>query len=184
MVKMRLSMLSVLRRIIQVGTLGIALLGVGEGMLSPSSANAAEEIILKYGPMRAPVSVADLSRFAETGDLSFSLRSYMRLSSQNPDEVRNHLNRSISLSPRFLDRALNNRLGKRVLDEMGDMIQTPSGQLSGQALRASLVLSAAEDGQISVVELIENYPAQTVEVDVQSLIRVYNKLSFLEKLPF
>ncbi len=181
---MRLSLLSVLRRIIQVGTLGIALLGVGEGMLSSNSATAAEEIILKYGPMRAPVSVADLSRFAQTGDMSFSLRSYMRLSSQNPDEVRSHLNRSISVSPRFLDRALNNRLGKRVLDEMGDMIQTPSGQLSGQALRASLVLSAAEDGQITVVELIENYPAQTVEVDVQSLIRVYNKLSFLEKLPF
>ncbi|MCT7988293.1 alpha/beta hydrolase [Laspinema sp. D6] len=184
MVKMRLSMLSVLRRIIQVGTLGIALVGVGEGMLSPNSATAAEEIILKYGPLRAPVSVADLSRFAETGDLSFSLRSYIRLSSQNPDEVRNHLNRSISLSPEFLDQALNHRLGKRVLDEMGDMIQTPSGQLSGQALRASLVLSAAEDGQISVVELIENYPAQTIEVDVASLIRVYDKLSFLDKLPF
>lgn len=177
-------MLSVLRRIIQVGTVGIALLGVGEGMFSQNPATAAEEIILKYGPMRAPVSVADLSRFAQTGDMSFALRSYMRLSSQNPDEVRTHLNRSISVSPRFLDRALNNRLGKRVLDEMGDMIQTPSGQLSGQALRASLVLSAAADGQISVVELIENYPAQTVEVDVASLIRVYNKLSFLEKLPF
>jgi hypothetical protein len=177
-------MLSVLRRIIQVGTLGIALLGVGEGMFFPNSATAAEEIILKYGPMRAPVSVADLSRFAQTGEMSFALRSYMRLGSQNPDEFRNHLNRSISVSPQFLDRALNNFLGKRVLDEMGEMIQTPSGQLSGQALRASLVLSAAEDGEISVVELIENYPAQTVEVDVQSLIQVYNKLSFLEKLPF
>ncbi|WP_044196091.1 alpha/beta hydrolase [Oscillatoria acuminata] len=177
-------MSSVFRRILQVGTLGIALLGVGEGMLSPNSATAAEQIILKYGPMRAPVSVADLSRFAQTGDMSFALRSYMGLSNQNPDEVRTHLNRSISVSPRFLDRALNNRLGKRVLDEMGEMIQTPSGQLGGQALRASLILSAAEDGQISIVELIENYPAQTIEVDVQSLIRVYNKLSFLEKLPF
>jgi hypothetical protein len=181
---MRRSMLSVMRRIIQTGTLGVLLLGLGEGVLSPNHASAAEQIILKYGPMRAPVSVADLSRFAETGEMSLALRAYMGLSNQNPDEVRNHLNRSISVSPRFLDRALNNRLGKRLLDEMGDMTQTPSGQLSGQALRASLILSAADDGEITLVDLIENYPAQTVEVDVASLIRIYNKLSFLEKLPF
>ncbi len=181
---MRRSILSVLRRLIQSGTLGIALLAVGEAMLSPNNAIAAEQIILKYGPIRAPVAVNDLSRFADSGDMSFALRSYMGLSRQNPDEVRNHLTRSISVSPRFLDQALNNGLGKRLLDEMGNMIQTPSGELSGQALRASLVLSAAEDGEITVVELIENYPAQTVEVDVASLRRVYNKLSFLEKLPF
>lgn len=173
---MRLSMLGVVRLLLPVATIGMGFIG--------SNAIAAEQIILKYGPMRAPVSVAELSAFAETGEMSVSLQSYLGLAKQNPEDMRDNLTKSISVSPRFLDRVLNHRLGERLLDEMGEIIQTPSGRASGQALRAALVLSASGDGEITLLETLKNYPAQVVEVEVGSLIKIYRKLSFLEKLPF
>lgn len=180
--KMRLSFLPFMRLLFGLTTFSVVFYAIGEVVPFQRDANAAERVVLKYGPMRAPVSVSELTTFAETGEMSVSLQSYMGLAKQNPEEVRGNLTKSVDVSPRLLDRVLNHRLGERLLDRMGEVIHTPSGQANGQALRAALVLSASEDGEITLLETIQNYPAESVEIEVARLARLYSKLSFLKKL--
>jgi len=51
-------------------------------LLSSNSAIAAEQVVLKYRSFRESISVEELSNFAETGELSTSLRLNLALARQ------------------------------------------------------------------------------------------------------
>ncbi|MDM9582930.1 alpha/beta hydrolase [Nostoc sp. GT001] len=57
---------------------------------------------------------------------------------------------------------------------------TPSRRADRQALRAALVLSASQDRQVSLIEIIKNYPTNEVEVDGNRLESVYRQLRRLQ----
>lgn len=141
---------------------------------------AAEKVVLKYGFFQESLSVAELSSFAETGDPSPTLAAYMKLANKEPEEIRNALTREVKVSAIVLDRVLNNFIGERVLDEVGKTIRTSTNTANRQALRSALVLSASDDGKLSLIEAIEKYPTQEVEVEVDQLVDTAVKLGELE----
>ena len=120
---------------------------------------ASEHAIIKYKIVRESVSVRELSTFAETGELSSSLKNYLRMARQNPKLVRTALNFETKVDIVFLDRLLNSPIGDIILDRVSQVIQTPSNQTNRAALRAALILSA-QDNSISLMEAIENYPTR------------------------
>jgi hypothetical protein len=121
------------------------LLAVAGAALPQSSAQAADEIVLKYRLLERSVDVADLERFAETGELTRPLRRYIRVSGQRPEQVRETLTQEFAVSPRLLDRMLNNPIGEAALNQISEAIYPPSGQADETALRSALVLSASDD---------------------------------------
>ena len=153
--------------------------GVGAALYSTAGL-AAEKVILRYGIFQESISVAELSSFAKTGDPSPTLAAYMKLAKKEPEEIRNALTKEAKVSVVVLDRALNNFVGERLLDEVGKTIHTSANTANRQALRSSLVLSASDDGKLSLIEAIEKYPTQEVEVKVDRLVDTAAKLSELE----
>ncbi len=81
---------------------------------------------------------------------------------------------------RFLDKVLNSQIGNIILDRISQVISTPSQRANRQALRAALVLSANQDGQVSLIEMIKNYPTNEVEVDGDRLQGSYRQLRRLQ----
>ncbi|WP_339379217.1 alpha/beta hydrolase [aff. Roholtiella sp. LEGE 12411] len=59
-------------------------------------------------------------------------------------------------------------------------MHTPSRRADRQAVRAPLVLSASQDGQVSLIEIIENNPTEEVEVDGDRLESAYRQLRRLQ----
>ncbi|MEY2832376.1 MAG: hypothetical protein RLZZ574_1634, partial [Cyanobacteriota bacterium] len=53
-----------------------------------SRIQAAESVILQYGILQGSISVEELSTFALSGELSSSLKSYLRLSNTKPKDLR------------------------------------------------------------------------------------------------
>lgn len=149
-------------------------------LLMWGNAQAAERIVIKYSVFRQSLSVEELSTFAETGELSSSLRVNFALGRQNPALVRQYLTIPVKVNPVLLDRILNNPAGNVLLDEISQAIHTPSGRADRQALRAALVLSATGDRQISLIEVLENYPTSEVEVEGDRLEESFRLLSRLE----
>src|SRR5579883_2220000 len=145
-----------------------------------TSAHAAEKVVLKYGILQESLSVAELSTFAETGEASPALASYIKLAGKKPDEVRDALNKQVKVSPVVLDQALNSPVGEAILDEMGKTVHTATDTANRQALRSALVLSASDDGKISLIEAIQKYPTPAVEVEGDRLVNTALKLSELE----
>ncbi|MEH2369007.1 alpha/beta hydrolase [Nostoc sp.] len=111
------------------------------------------------------ISVEELSTFSQTGELSRSLRVNLALARQDPKAIRQYLTKPVKVNPVFLDRVLNSQIGNIILDRISQVISTPSQRANRQALRAALVLSANQDGQVSLIEVIKNYPTNEVEVD-------------------
>ena len=174
---MRCQFLSVYRGLILVISIYFILSGV--------PALAAESVVLKYRIFRESVSVQELSTFAQTGKLSTSLRVNLALARQNPEAIRQYLTEPVKINPVILDKVLNSRIGNVILDQLTQVIHTRSRQADKQALRAALVVSASKDRQITLIEVIENYPTNEVEVEGDRLEAAYRQLRRLqENLPF
>lgn len=145
-------------------------------LFEPPAANAAERVVLRYRIFRRAISVEELSTFARTGELSRSLRVNLALARQNPEVIRRYLSEPVKVNVVFLDRLLNSRIGNALLDEVSKAIYTPSRQANRQALRSALILSASRDGQITLLEVLQNYPTREVQVDGERLESTYRQL--------
>lgn len=141
---------------------------------------AAEQVVLKYRVFRESLSVKELSNFADTGKLSTSLRINLTIAQQDPKKIRRYLTDSIKVNAVLLDRMLNSPVGNVVLDQVSQVIHTPSRKADRQAMRSALVLSASKDGDIKLIEVIQNYPSNEVEVDGDSLEKAYRQLRRLQ----
>lgn len=157
-------------------------LAVSAGSLIHATAGlAAEKIVFKYGPLQESLAVADLADFAETGNPSSGLAFFIVAAGQKPEEVRKTLTQEVKVDPVIADRVLNSPLGDVVLDKVGESIHTPAKTNDRQAIRSALVLSASNDGKISLLETIQKYPTQEVQVDGEKLLAAYTQLADLER---
>lgn len=172
---MRLRLFSARLFLAAIASVGVLFAGSNGRLFDLPAANAAERVVLRYRIFRQSLSVEELSRFAETGELSRTLRSNLALARQDPQQVRRYLTEPVKVNPIFLDRLLNSPVGNTLLDEVSQVIYTPSRRADRQALRAALVLSA-RDGQLSLIEVLQNYPTQEVQVDGDRLEVAYRQL--------
>ncbi len=149
-------------------------------LLFSNNVIAAEQVVLKYRIFRESLSVPELTTFAQTGKLSSSLRVNLALARQNPQQMRQYLTQPVKVDPVLLDRVLNSKIGNFLLDEMSQTIHTPSRRADRQALRSALILSASRDRQLTLLEIIQNYPTSDVEVEGDRLEATYRQLRRLE----
>ncbi len=155
-------------------------LAVGVGVIFYSNAAvAAESIVLKYSIIQMNVPVVELENFAKNGQLSPALEMLLGKAKQNPERFRQAMIKPVKVNQKFLDKALNSKPGEMILDEVGQVIHTPSGGADRQALRSALVLSASQDNEITLLEMIKNYPTPEVHVEGDRLIEAYSKISSL-----
>ena len=131
---MRFKFLELRRTLVLVGSTCLLLLS--------TPVFAAERVVLNYGIFRESLSVQELSTFAQTGELSSSLRINLALARQDPKAIRQYLTEPMKVNLVFLDKVLNSQIGNIILDQISQVIYTPSHRAHRQALRAALVLSA------------------------------------------
>ncbi|ABB58639.1 alpha/beta hydrolase [Synechococcus elongatus] len=143
---------------------------------------AAETVTLIYGPWNRSIDVADLKHLAETGEARGFLGTILKLGNQDPQQLQRFLNLSFPFSLVQASDLLYSSLGTGLLDRAGTIVAPRvSNQDGRQALRAAILLSLSKDGQISPVELLENYPTN-MRVNVDSLLGLIAQVGDLEAL--
>ncbi|MEB3174794.1 MAG: alpha/beta hydrolase [Cyanobacteriota bacterium] len=161
---------------------GLLLLGLT--LLTALPGAAAEKVVLKYSVLRESIAVAELSDLSRTGAVSPALESYLKLADKNPEDLRRWLNQSVAIHPSALSQLLNSFLGAYALSQIGEVIQTPSGRASSEALRGALITSAQGDNRVSLIEILENYPTAEVQVNGDKLMQLYQDFQALaSRLP-
>lgn len=146
-----------------------------------TAASAAEKVVLKYSAIRMTLPLSELEIFAETGQMSPALEMLLGKAKKDPQAVRRYLTKPVKVSQQVLDRTLNSQVGEIVLDEVGQVIRTPSGSENREALRTALVQSAANDNEITLIEAMKNYPTTEVYVEGDRLVEAYTKLVALSE---
>lgn len=164
--------------------LGLSMATLLSGGFS-SQAVAAERIFFTFGPLGRSIPIGDLRDFADNGTLTRQLRWYLNFAGVEPEALRQVLTREVGLNLKLVDRIGNSIPGEYVLFQVGQVVHTKSRIDSVQikALRSALVLSAADDGQISLLEFLERYPTPEVYVDGVVLARAARNVgNFIESI--
>ncbi|MGJ3244487.1 MAG: alpha/beta hydrolase [Elainellaceae cyanobacterium] len=137
----------------------------------------AETVVITFGPLRPSFKIRDLEQFIETGEVPSGWRFYFNVTGLNEEEFRTALTEEVEADVSLINGWLNNILGEYLLFQVGTIIHTPSGNANIQAIRSAIVLSAIDDGKISLFEFLQNYPAPAVVVEGVNLARFGANLS-------
>lgn len=129
-----------------------------------AAAQAAQEVVITYGFLRHAIPVADLAEFAETGKQSPALGLLVGLSQQSPATLQMALTRTVPVNGLMMQGALQTREGETALTELGQIIHPNVEAERVPALRTALGNSAL-DGQVSLLEVMQNYPHDRMYVD-------------------
>lgn len=176
--KRRIGNLSFAQRL-SIGLIALVSVGLGNAPVQ-----AAQTVVLKYRFFRENVSVPELTRFVETGELSNSLRFYLRVAKKEPAELRNALTQEVQVNPVLMYRVLNTPVGEAMLDRASEVVHTPTNRANRESLRGALVSSALPDGNITLLETLQNYPTPEVHVEGDRLVEfTQNIRRVLGRLP-
>jgi Alpha/beta hydrolase of unknown function (DUF1400) len=166
------------KKSLKIGLLSAITTAIALSLPHPA-ALAAEQVVLRYGIFERSVSVADLTTFAETGKRSRDLKAYIRASKQDPAKIRQTLTDKVEVNVTTVDRVLNSPVGDVALNQLSQYIYTSSRTADKEALRAALVLSASEDDNISILEVVQNYPTPEMYLDGERLSETYAQIAVL-----
>ena len=165
-----------------------SLLLLGSLTVGITPTQAAEDIILKYSILRESISVKELGELSREGKVSPSLKSYLKLANKEPEELRRWLNSSFAVQQTTLSNVLNSFVGGYILDQVGEVIHTPSNRANKEALRGAIITSANHDNTVQLIEVLENYPTKEVHLEGDRLMELYqtvrNWKDKVSKFPF
>ncbi|MBD2544270.1 MULTISPECIES: alpha/beta hydrolase [Planktothricoides] len=139
-----------------------------------------QQVTLTYGPQKLTIPMSELETFAETGEASKVIRFISGFVSDDTEMFRTALTQKVTApSPMFLNQAMDFIVGELFLFEIGQVIHTPSRKNVIEALRSSIGLSVLDDRQVSLLEVIEKYPAQELFIDAKKLNQASKYITFL-----
>lgn len=162
-------------RVMQAGVIG-AMLAWGQPILMLG----AERVVVSYFILERSVSLSELTQYAETGTASERLRAYLNvLAPQQREQLRTALQERLILEPVAVAQLLYSPLGEALLEQVSTVVQSESRQANAQALRAALILAAADSQGLSALSLIRHYPAKTMRVDLTKGLEILKTFQVL-----
>jgi len=151
-------------------------------------ARSAEKIYFDYGPFGRVLSTSSLESFAEDGTVDDELAPYLNLL---PPEKHEEFQRILSTpltslsvgvpeeigDHSFLAQWLYSPIGEFMLARVGELIQT-QGHLNGkQAIRAAMILAAADPDGLSIINFIRSYPTGGIRLNLQKVLTLYRAIN-------
>ncbi len=114
-----------------------------------------------------------------TGKASGALKEILDIAHEDQTEAQKILNEEVAIDVSTLYKLLKTKPGEFVLSELAKIIHIDGYVAGVPALRAAFVNSAAPDNKVSLLEVFQNYPTQTMYVNAVQLskdIKTFNGL--------
>ena len=155
--------------------LGICL---GFTSLIPSKVASAEEILLDYGPLQFSLSVEYLEIYAREGKIKGNLRDYARfLTPGQLADLRNALVTSAEVTPLAVAQFLYSTQGEKILEQVGQVVQTKARQPGFYAIRSALILSAADEEGLTPLNILKKFPTYGIRINSDRGFQIIENLS-------
>jgi len=157
--------------------LGLGLLAGMMAIAIPAPSRGAEQIRFQFGLWGRSVLRQDLETFAETGEPVGSVRSLLnRFPPETQAQIQAALTARYEVDPVLASRFAYTSSGRQLLTEAGELIQTPSGHNGLYALRAALVLAAADPEGLSILNFLRQFPTDA-RIDVARALQRAGELA-------
>ncbi len=140
-----------------------------------TTVSAAERIEFFVGPFEPVIWVEDLEALAKDGTVT---ERFSPLASRFEEEelrsLSTFLNASLDVDLITASQVTYWQVGERFLDRIGQVVQTDNFLNGSRALRAALIAAAVDGEGITMLELLQEYPLDVIQLDfplVRQIIR-------------
>jgi len=160
-----------------LGCLGIWLVPIPG---TSNSAVAAERIYISYGALERSISVAALEAYAKEGKVDDDLATYADyVSPHQLAQLQSVLLAQIELSPVAVSQFLYTPQGEILLERLGQVIQTEARQPGFYALRAALILAAADPEGLTLLNVLDKFPTRSIRINLRRSLQIAEELQRL-----
>ncbi|BAY88842.1 MULTISPECIES: alpha/beta hydrolase [unclassified Tolypothrix] len=158
-------------------------LGLLSTILTATPGLGAERISFFYPPFgEFSLSAKSLEKFAKEGKIDSELSFYAsRATPEQLAQLRQLLQQKFVITPVLVSQFTYSPLGEAVLKRLGELLLTDSRQNGFYAIRAALILSAADPQGLTVVNLLRKYPSESLRLNFSEGLQIVNSLSNLVK---
>ena len=160
-------------------------LGLGAGAIATLPVWGAERIQFFYGPFEATITLEELEAIATDGaaaDTDGLLTN--QLNENQLTSLQGFLNTDFDVDVVMMSRLSYSDVGAELLQRLGQIIQTESGANGAQAMRAALVLAAADEAGLTVMNVMRQFPLDTIQLNLPLVQKVMaeNQATFRRQL--
>ena len=140
---------------------------------------AAQRITARLGELERSVSVEALARFARDGEVDAELGVVLhRLKPEQLRSLRTALKVRAPVTAVMVANFFTTALGQRILQQLVKVLDRPP-ELASPAVSAALILAAARaaDGRPGLIDVLEAYPMQSLDVNLSAVLSLARQLS-------
>ncbi|MEH2328972.1 alpha/beta hydrolase [Nostoc sp.] len=159
-------------------------LGLLSTFLTATPGLGAERISFYYPPFgEFSLSVDSLETFAKEGKIDQDFSFYAsRATPEQLAQLRDLLQQRFNITPTLVSQVTYSPIGEQLVQQLGKLLLTESRKNGFYAIRASLILSAADQKEgLTVVNLLRKFPSDTIRVNFTEGLRIVDDLSQLIK---
>ncbi|MBW4424813.1 MAG: alpha/beta hydrolase [Nostoc desertorum CM1-VF14] len=158
-------------------------LGLLSTFVTATPGLGAERISFYYPPFgEFSLSVDSLETFAKVGKIDQDFSFYAsRATPQQLAQLRDLLQQRFNVTPTLVSQVTYSPIGEQAMQQLGELLLTESRQNGFYAIRASLILAAADQEGLTVVNLLRKFPSDTMRVNFTEGLRIVDDLSQLLK---
>lgn len=151
-------------------------------VLSGSQAQAASKITMIIGPLNRSITLAELETLANKNESAGDLKTVLGIAKQSNEQAGKFLQQEFPFGLIQADRLLNSQAGVALLDRISKIIAPrTSNKMGTQALRSAIILSLADDGKMTPLELVRKYPTE-VRVNIDELLKASKEFKDIPSL--
>ncbi|HEY9848491.1 MAG TPA: alpha/beta hydrolase [Leptolyngbyaceae cyanobacterium] len=141
-------------------------------------AQAAERIYLSYDILERSISVNSLESYANQGIIEDDIAPYIQYTKpEYQEQLRNILLKRLDVSPIAVSQFLYTPQAEILLQRLGQIIKTDSRQPGYRAIRAALILAAADPQGLTLLNVLRKFPTPGVRIDLAKGLQIANELS-------
>jgi predicted dienelactone hydrolase len=144
---------------------------------------AAEKVSFWYSALEFSVDINDLEKnleidletpIVEIGSNAFTeVHNQVNLiNSQPAPQWQRLLTQEIRLDRVTISRLLHSALGTRILHSIGEIIRVSPHQNGFYALRSALILAPDSSGTFTLLDVVHQFPAETINIDTQAILKL------------
>ncbi|MBW4493353.1 MAG: alpha/beta hydrolase [Oscillatoria princeps RMCB-10] len=146
-------------------------------VLTATKAVGAERIYASYALLERSISVSALEAYAKDGKIDEDLAAYLQyVPPQQLEQLRQVLLARAEVTPVTISQFLYTPQGEIALKRLGQVIQTGSRQPGTQAIRAALILAAADREGLTPINVLRKFPTDGIRIDLARALDIFREL--------
>ena len=145
--------------------------------LLSTPALGADQIYISYGALERSIPIDSLETYARTGKIDDNLAAYTQYADPKQlPQLRTVLMARADLSAVAISQFLYTPIGETLLTRLGQVIQTSGRQPGFYAIRAALVLAAADPQGLTLLNVLRKFPSNGIRIDLARSLQIAGDL--------